>query len=302
MNIAAKKRLKFIESRLYWEGWIRRGNIEDFFQISTPQATKDIKEYKNSAPDNISYDPVAKMYVRGKNFEPTFEEPCSEDYLTRLLHLKRRTSQNEFFCGTITNHVTIPRIRRFVDTKILRNLTKALNDKMAIKISYQSMTKDSPTSRWITPHSLAHDGNRWHVRAFCHEKHFFSDFNLSRILQIIEFKEESIEESLDYQWNTEISLEIEPNHSLSGGKRACIELDYDMDEDGKKEFKIPAAFYHYAKIIYGFDVNKDDKGGLKQQIILKNKTEVEQKFDLLHEMSISAINNEITQGKISLLK
>jgi WYL domain len=301
MNIAVTKRLKFIESRLFWEGWIRRSNIEDFFQISTPQATKDIKEYKDRAPDNISYDSAAKMYVRGLNFKPTFEEPCSEDYLTRLLHLKRRTSQNEFFCGSIANHVTIPRIRRFVDTKILRDLIKALNDKMAIKISYQSMSKDSPTSRWITPHSLAHDGNRWHVRAFCHEKHFFSDFNLSRILQVIEFKEEAIEESLDYQWNTDISLEIKPNPSLSGGKRACIELDYDMI-DGKKEFKIPAAFYHYTKINYGFDINKDDKGGQKQQIVLKNKTEVEQKIDLLHEMSTSAIEKEIAKGKISLLK
>ena len=301
MNLAAEKRLKFIESRLFWEGWVRRGNIEDFFQISTPQATKDIKEYKDKAPENIIYDPVGKMYVVGKNFKPVYEEPSSEAYLNRLLHLKRKTQENEFFCGTITNYATIPRMRRFVDTEVLKLLIKAINHRMSIKIVYQSMSKESPTSRWISPHSLAYDGNRWHIRALCHNKQFFSDFNLSRILQAIEVRENNISNSLDYQWHAEVSLEIEPNPSLNGGKRACIELDYEM-ENGKKEFKIPAAFYYYIKVIYGFDVNNDDKDGRKQQIILKNKDEVEQKVKLLEELSKTAIRKEIEAGKISLFQ
>lgn len=301
MNLAAEKRLKFIESRLYWEGWLRRGNIEDFFQISTPQATKDIKEYKERAPDNIVYDPVGKMYVAGKIFKPAFEEPSSEDYLNRLLNLKRKTSENEFFCGTITNFATIPRMKRFVDTVVLRSLIKAINTQMSIKIVYQSMRKDLPTSRWINPHSLAYDGNRWHIRALCHVKHLFSDFNLCRILQVIELRENSIPSSLDYQWNTNVSLHIEPNSELSGGKRACIELDYDM-KDGKKEFNIPAAFYYYIKVNYGFDVNRDEEDGLKQQIILKNKNEVEQKVALLEELSKNAINSDIESGKIMVFE
>jgi len=301
MNLAAEKRLKFIESRLYWEGWVRRGNIEDFFQISTPQATKDIKEYKEKAPDNIIYDSVGKMYVASKSFKPVFEEPSSEDYLNRLLHLKIKTKTNQFFYGTITNYAAIPRIRRFVDTEVLRSLTTAINHRMSINIIYQSMSKESPTSRWVSPHSLAHDGNRWHIRAFCHEKQHFSDFNLSRILQVIELRKNNISYNLDYLWSTDVPLEIEPNPSLTGGKRACIELDYEM-KDGKKEFKIPAAFYYYIKVSYGFDINRDDEDGRKQQIILRNKKEVEQKIELLEELSKTAIRKEIEAGKISLFQ
>ena len=300
MNIAGEKRLKYIEMRLYWEGWIRRTNIEEFFQISTPQATKDLKEYKTMAPENINYDPNAKKYITGKKFKPIFKEPTSEDYLTRLLHLKRKTPQNEFFCGKLVNYLQLPKLTRFVDKEILKNLVRAINSEMIVKINYQSMSKELPTARWISPHSLAHDGNRWHVRSFCYEKQFYCDFNLSRVLDIFEVKEGNIGNSLDYQWNTDISLKVEPNPNLVGGPRACILLDYDM-KDGVREFKIPAAFYFYIRLTYGFDLNTDDDEGRRQQIILKNKDEVEQKVRFLHDMSISAIKKAIDDSSIILI-
>ncbi|BHH83677.1 WYL domain-containing protein [Desulforhopalus sp. 52FAK] len=295
MKLAMEKRLKFIDSRLFWEGCIRRKNLEDFFRTSTPQATKDIKMYTNLAPNNINYDTKAKQYVATKDFTPHFGEPTSEDYLTRLLHLKRKGPSSEFFCGTIIDYEEMPRIRRYVDREILKSIVLAIKDKRAIRISYQSMSSDLPQKRWISPHSLAHDGNRWHIRAFCYKKNIYCDFNIGRVLKIYDMCESDFGKSLDYAWNTDIRLLITAHPKLKGGKKSCIELDYDMI-DGRREFSIKAAFYFYAQKLFGFDVKNQTLKGEQQQIVLENYEEVNLKLEIIQEMNAKAIAQTISEG------
>lgn len=295
MSLAIKKRLKFIESRLFWEGKIRRKHLEDFFKISTPQATKDIKHYSDLAPDNLEYDTKGKQYVAKKPFKPCFEEPTAEDYLTRLLHLKRRSDSGEFFCGPIVNYEQFPKLSRHVDHDVLKNVIIAIRDKSAIKINYQSMSADSPKNRWVAPHSLAYDGNRWHVRAFCYKKQIYCDFNIGRILKTFQFAESNFDKSLDYAWNTDIDLTIAPHPGLKGGKRACVKLDYNM-VDGQRIFSIKAAFYFYARQLFGFNEENEKDKGEKQQIILSNLEEVKMKLAILEEMNEKAINIAISEG------
>lgn len=295
MSLAIKKRLKFIESRLFWEGKIRRKHLEDFFKTSTPQATKDLKEYKNLAPDNLFYDTKSKQYVVGKSFKAHFEEPTAEDYLTRLLHLKRKSDSGDFFCGPIVKFETFPKLSRHVDRDVLKNIVLAIRDRSAVEINYQSMSTDSPTDRWLAPHSLAYDGNRWHVRAFCYKKKIYCDFNIGRIFKTIQYADNEFGKSLDYAWNTDIDLVISPHPALKGGKRACVELDYDMT-DGSRIFSIKAAFYFYARQLFGFSEENETQKGEKQQIILSNSEEVKMKMNILEEMNENAIKDAILEG------
>ena len=56
MRLSIRKRMEFIEARLFWEGAISRKDLTDCFRISNPQASKDLKQYSELAPENIYYD------------------------------------------------------------------------------------------------------------------------------------------------------------------------------------------------------------------------------------------------------
>ena len=117
MRWSARKRIEFIEARLYWEKKISRKDLADFFDISIPQATKDIKEYSELAPENIIYDASAKQYVATKDFVPKMLEPSSEGYLARLKSLKFRGDDQKFFNGTIPPFYVMPNLRRYLMMK-----------------------------------------------------------------------------------------------------------------------------------------------------------------------------------------
>ena len=41
-----ERRLEFIEFRLFWEGGVNRSDIIDTFDVSVPQASKDLTLYQ----------------------------------------------------------------------------------------------------------------------------------------------------------------------------------------------------------------------------------------------------------------
>src|SRR5262245_5605678 len=82
------QRFEFIEWRAYWSGRVNRKDLEDEFQISTPQASLDFKRYQEAAPDNIAYDATEKTYVVTRTFAPKFLTLSAERYLRQIDALK----------------------------------------------------------------------------------------------------------------------------------------------------------------------------------------------------------------------
>src|SRR3546814_16500583 len=54
------------------------------FDVSVPQASKDLTLYQERAPHNALYDKSAKRYVASEHFEPHFLKPDPDGYLSRL--------------------------------------------------------------------------------------------------------------------------------------------------------------------------------------------------------------------------
>ncbi|OYX13212.1 MAG: transcriptional regulator, partial [Rhizobiales bacterium 32-66-8] len=79
-----ERRLEFIEFRLFWEGGVNRSDIIEMFDVSVPQASKDLTLYQERAPNNALYDKSAKRYVASEHFEPHFLKPDPDGYLSRL--------------------------------------------------------------------------------------------------------------------------------------------------------------------------------------------------------------------------
>ena len=68
-NYAIEQRLRLVDFLLCHYGTLNRSALEDYFGISTPQASLDIRLYLQRAPNNATYDKTRKAYVRSSSFQ-----------------------------------------------------------------------------------------------------------------------------------------------------------------------------------------------------------------------------------------
>jgi hypothetical protein len=274
MQWSAGRRLEFIDFRLYWEGRINRKDLTEFFDISVPQASSDLKTYQEKAPKNIEYDKSGKFYFATPNFKPLFKTADSSHYFAQLrLIFNKVLKEEESFLGQVPSFGSIPSVARVVDPEILRKILQAINSKMSMEINYQSMSRDQPIWRKIAPHTLAYDGFRWHIRAYCYIHHDFRDFLLVRIQELRDSQPVVIDSSADICWHNYIEVKIQPHPGLSKAQKKMIERDYGM-ENGVGTIKVRAALYFYLEKHLGLDEGCASRPAREQQIILVNRDEI----------------------------
>jgi hypothetical protein len=68
MSYAETQRLRLIEFLVDHYGTVRRSAVMDYFGVSQPQASADLKRYMELAPKNLVYDTSKKAYVRSVGF------------------------------------------------------------------------------------------------------------------------------------------------------------------------------------------------------------------------------------------
>lgn len=73
MNYAETQRLRLIDTLAGQYGAVGRGVLMDYFGISRPQASADLKRYRELAPNNLKYDTTAKAYVKTQSFERVWQ-------------------------------------------------------------------------------------------------------------------------------------------------------------------------------------------------------------------------------------
>jgi hypothetical protein len=241
------ERLEFIDFRLFWEGRINRSDIVDRFQISTPQASKDLSLYETRALGNLIYDNSAKKYFATREFQPKFFEPTADQYLIQLRSVADHTVPvGRTWLDSLPESEAMPIPHRRVNVKVLRSLLRVIRNEKAIKVCYQSMNRERPGPMWrtISPHAFGHDGLRWHVRAFCHTDKRFKDFLLSRFLDSGNEERAGAAARDDRYWNEFFSVVLVPNPALSAGQQAVISQDYCM-EYGQIAISIRKALLFY---------------------------------------------------------
>jgi hypothetical protein len=267
------RRLAFIDFRLRWEGRINRSDLTDFFGISTPQASLDIARYSALAPQNLVYDRSSRVYQVSGDFLPLSIESQSQRYLNELLASTTGVLEpGASFIGWRPSVDCVPQPGRVVESNTLAALLKAIRDGVGLRIVYQSMSRPEPSTRTISPHALASDGFRWHVRAFCHSRNEFRDFVLGRILAIQGVEAAGQPAAEDVEWNTELTLILAPHPGLTEGKRRAIELDYGM-QNGVVELKCRQALLFYTLRRLGLSA-QESQSPEAQQIVLTNQTEL----------------------------
>lgn len=73
LNWAQIQRLRLIDVLLDHCGYVNRIVLMDYYGISQPQASTDIKYYTKIAPNNIRYDSSRKAYVKTDTFERVWD-------------------------------------------------------------------------------------------------------------------------------------------------------------------------------------------------------------------------------------
>jgi hypothetical protein len=281
-----KERLEFIEFRLFWEGRINRSDIMERFDISTPQASKDLSLYETVAPGNLVYDVSAKRYLASPTFEPRLIAPNSDSFLIQLRNIADRTAPlAETWLGVVPAAEVMPIPTRRVDVFVLRAVLKAIEKQTALRVFYQSMNENRPGPmwRWIVPHALAHDSLRWHVRAFCEEAKIFKDFLLSRCLKTDEERVTRVNAGQDKYWNETFSVVLVPNPALSPEQQEIVAQDYCM-EYGQVAVPVRKALLYYFNKRLRLDVARENDRTKETPVVVMNERAFQ---DALREMEPS---------------
>ncbi|MGV6851488.1 MAG: helix-turn-helix transcriptional regulator [bacterium] len=267
------QRLEFIDFRLHWDGQLNRSDLIDFFGISVPQASVDIADYSKIASDNLVYDRQKKAYLRTEKFSPRYESSSPESYLSELLALKQAEDVLEHnFIKWMPACEVVPIPKRKVPSDILFVVLTAIRQNKVVEVTYLSKNRDQPTSRCLSPHAIAHDGIRWHVRAYCYTRKAYRDFVIARFIRAELSEEAGMASNNDNGWNKLLKLELVPNPDLPVSHQRVIELEYGMT-DGMSEISCRQALLYYVKRRLGLEFSQaacsDD-----QQVVLKNYDEL----------------------------
>jgi hypothetical protein len=266
-----ERRLEFIDFRLQWEGRINRSDLVDFFGISIPQASIDLAKYLKIAPHNAYYNHATRAYIASPKFAPVALTASSERYLNEVLDLACGTVPREHsYLGWMPPVDTARFPTRQVRAPILRAALTAIRHRHALVVEYQSMSRAQPTQRTLSPHAIAHDGFRWHVRAFCHEHGDFRDFVFARILGVIRQMSSTADPTTDIAWHTTLQLILAPHPKLTEGQKRVIELDYGM-KDGRVVLNTRRALLFYLLQHLGLAPDPRSTPQAKQIVLLNER-------------------------------
>ncbi len=291
------QRYEFIEWRSYWAGRLNRKDLEDQFQISTPQASIDLRNYQEAAPGNIEYNSTEKTYLPTANFRPKFLRLSAERYLLQLHAMKTEAiRKSDTWFGVLPPAEVPERIIRAVEWPILRSLLRAIEERLAIGIYYQSLTKLEMRS--ICPHSLAYDGHRWHVRAMSAEKGEFRDYTLTRMLSLGPFSQCRFDPADDLEWNTMFTLRLKAHPDLNPDQKAAVERDYRF-VDGELKVTMRLALAYYFVTRNNLDLRHGEIPPNRVQLYLINFDEYEAERVAAKQQAVELATKRRLQGEAS---
>lgn len=266
-SFAQKQRLAYIDFKLYFTGMVTRSEIVSHFELGLAAATRDLKFYKDNAPENMAYDNVEKKYFITTQFKPIFKH----DARRTLIKLANNISDGFDSIGDTSFPIESPSPLNVPDIDIIAKLSQAIINHKPISVIYTSLSSGSG-ARELVPHSIVDNGLRWHLRAYDRKSKSFRDFVLTRITKVtILAQTPSPEEDKleDHQWMRMVPLQIIP-HPNNVKHPTAIKLDFGM-EKGMLEVNVRAAMAGYLLRRWNVDCSESASlSGPEYQLYLSN--------------------------------
>jgi hypothetical protein len=262
-----RERLFYIDFMAYFVGQVARKDLVGRFGISEPAATKDFSLYAELAPDMLRYDLRLKSYVYAGG-KPHF--PHQVDQALFSLAGERAIALDSEHAKRLESWVTAS-IKRRMPLELVATITRAMYQRKKIQADYVSMSSGM-RKRILSPLALVHDGLRWHIRCFDHDKEKYIDHTLARFhaVEVIEASEIKLED--DLEWTKEVVLKLVPHPHAEHPE--TIRTDYDITEDVKYVALKPCLVGYFLRH-WHIDFSGDASGNPKaQHLYLANKSEL----------------------------
>lgn len=279
MKWATRQRLQYIEIMAFYCGLVSRTDVARAFGISDAAATKDLALYGKLAPDNLIYKQALFGYVPGPTFRECIADLSPATVLPMIAHnltgMSGPYGEQRIF-GIPAE--ALPHPARLPDKHTTAQVLRAVARHRKLKIHYRSLSdRESDEPRIIEPHSLAHNGLRWHIRAYNVGSYNFRDFVLSRIAraEMLEAEAESGAE-FDEDWVETLTLELTPHPGLPEKKRLNLLMDYGAEGE-IITIEVRRALLGYLLHQLSVDTTVDHSlNPHAYQLVVANRDEVEQ--------------------------
>ncbi|WP_175628174.1 WYL domain-containing protein [Thioalkalivibrio denitrificans] len=276
LNHGQRQRLRFLESRLLWEGAVNRRDICDEFGVTPNHLTREMRAYKDHFPENIWYDETSRSYRPTQDFQPGLASGDPGEYLALLrAHAQHPADALRTELGGDVPCDALRPPEGAIDKAVLRGILQAIHRKEGCVIRYQSFSRAKSECRTVWPHALAWTGDRWHVRAFDENRRMHIDLALTRIssLDATDAPRPSGATS-DSDWEEMETIEVIPNPGLSAGQQRVIAKEYSMSRRGNGwvwEVTLRRCLIPYFLFRFRLDEDRSDKirdGFPLQRIVL----------------------------------
>lgn len=219
------RRISFVRLIARWLGKPVAPDLEEAFGLSQAQAYRVLKAARESTNSEIGTDDACKMldFLRAQSLSDRVQAGIGLTFGIALEDVEA---------------LMLPPLPEFVTQVILRSI----RNKRAVAIAYTGRTNTS--DRVISPTQLVHVFNRYHLRAWDHEKRGFRDFLLSRITEAQTAKERYTA-PFDRDWQEKVVLEFVINPDLPVGLRAALATEWNLEVDGIRKVKCRKAHARY---------------------------------------------------------
>jgi len=269
-------RYRYIETIALWEGRLTTRHLCDTFGIGRQQASKDINNYiREVGPGNLEYDKFLKGYKPTDQFAPRVTQGLADEYLHLMARNNELLNVYDSLSLNVANVQVLSVPVRDVKPEILRPIMQAARQQKRLEVDYVSINNPDREGRIIVPHTLVYTGLRWHVRAWCEKNQEYRDFVLSRFRDIPEIMDESSHGvEGDGEWNTTVTIRIEPDPRLSEAQREVVEVDYGM-VNGGLDITTSGKLVPYALKLLHTDPKEELADPMAQQIVVQNRDELD---------------------------
>lgn len=219
------RRFAYIEAQLLWGGGLTARALADTFGIARPNAQQTIAQYNEGHPGQMLYDRRRRRQERTQHFKPVYIRPQVSrflDYQRAVAQIARFFDEPDWADLPFTDADDL--VPQFYLNEPVGLVLAALRNENAVGIDYWG--KSSVGARCISPHHLVFADDRYHVRAWCHDRQAGRDFVLTRIFHAWPCAEERIGEDADTDWQARCDLVFLINPALPKDAREALRLDH----------------------------------------------------------------------------
>jgi len=234
LSWSQQQRLHFMERQLLWGRRLTLSMVQETFDISRNQASRDIKLYRELAPENVPpYNPADQCYRPGRSFTPLFAVTDPHEILSVISHPVQNTQTLD----------AVPVLRRHILEGVLPAVLTAIEYRAAFEAIYASASTPIGIKRVLIPVAIAYVDNRLHLRALSEEHNGYRDFVLSRILTIPKLFKTKTKLPVDTMWETWVNIRLITNPYLPNDGKQLIFREYQLNKNSL--YKVRAALVHH---------------------------------------------------------